>query len=93
MLYYQDILNGDAAIFEDAGFVVVTCGYREDCHFLERQRTLIKLADFTMSNSIGTHVGYCVYMGKPHYSFKQWYEYDIVLHSEKDTAKARGELF
>ena len=57
MLYYQDILNGDAAIFEDAGFVVVTCGYREDCHFLERQRTLIKLADFTMSNSIGTHVG------------------------------------
>lgn len=93
MLYYQDILNGDAAIFEDAGFVVVTCGYREDCHFLERQRTLIKLADFTMSNSIGTHVGYCVYMGKPHYSFKQWYEYDIVLHSEKDTAKAQGELF
>ena len=71
----------------------MTCGYREDCHFLERQRTLIKLADFTMSNSIGTHVGYCVYMGKPHYSFKQWYEYDIVLHSEKDTAKAQGELF
>lgn len=92
MLYYQDILNGDAAIFEDAGFIVVTCGYREDRHFLERQRSLIKLADFTMSNSIGTHVGYCVYMGKPHYSFKQWHEYNIVLHSEKDGAKAQAEL-
>ena len=42
-----------------------------------------------MSNSIGTHVGYCVYMGKPHYSFfKQWYEYDIVLHSEKRYGKS-----
>ena len=25
----------------------------------------------TMSNEVGTHVGYCVYLKKPHYIFRQ----------------------
>ena len=44
---------------------------REDCLFLSRLRSLISISDLTMSNSVGTHVGYCVYMGKPHYVYGQ----------------------
>ena len=70
-LYYRDILNGNYAQYEEAGFTVVTAGYREDCLFLSRLRSLISISDLTMSNSVGTHVGYCVYMGKPHYVYDQ----------------------
>lgn len=70
-LYYRDILNGNYAQYEKAGFTVVTAGYREDCLFLSRLRSLISISDLTMSNSVGTHVGYCVYMGKPHYVYGQ----------------------
>lgn len=70
-LYYRDVLDGAASSYEDAGFVVVTSGYREDEAFLDRQKTFIELSDITMSNSVGTHVGYCVYLGKPHYLYDQ----------------------
>lgn len=70
-LYYRDILNGAAEEYERKGYHVVTAGYREDSLFLARQRSLILLSDMTMSNNVGTHVGYCAYMGKPHYIFEQ----------------------
>lgn len=70
-LYYRDALDGAASAYEDAGFVVVTNGYREDEAFLDRLKTFIELSDFTMSNSVGTHVGYSVYLGKPHYLYEQ----------------------
>ena len=70
-LYYRDVLEGAASAYEDAGFVVVTNGYREDENFLDRQKTFIELSDFTMSNSVGTHVGYSIYLGKPHYLYEQ----------------------
>lgn len=65
-LYYRDLLNGAAARYEAKGYRVVTAGYREDLLFLPRLRSLIKVSDLTMSNSVGTHVGYCAFMGKPH---------------------------
>lgn len=70
-LYYRDLLNGAAEAYEQMGYTVVTAGYREDSLFLARQRSLIQIADLTMSNNVGTHVGYCAYMGKPHYIFDQ----------------------
>lgn len=70
-IYYRDLLDGAADPYEDAGFIVVTSGYREDEEFLSRQRSFIELSDLTISNSVGTHVGYCVYLGKPHYIYNQ----------------------
>lgn len=70
-LYYRDILNGAAEAYEQHEFTVVTAGYREDVLFLSRLRSLIGLADLTMSNGVGTHVGYCAYLGKPHYVYRQ----------------------
>lgn len=70
-LYYRDILGGAADAYESRGFTVVTAGFREDPLFLSRQRSLIRLSDFTMSNNVGTQVGYCSYLDKPHYVFPQ----------------------
>ncbi len=47
------------------GCNIVSAGYREDRLFLSRLKTLIKLSDFTIGDSIGTHVGYCLYLNKP----------------------------
>lgn len=82
-LYYRDILNGNYEQYERAGFTVVTAGYREDHLFLSRLRSLINLSDLTMSNSVGTHVGYCVYQGKPHYVYNQAKKYDAISTSDK----------
>ena len=70
-VYFHDLGSTYVSRYEDAGFTVVTSGLREDVNFLRRQRTLIELSDLTMSNSVGTHVGYCVYLKKPHYIFNQ----------------------
>jgi hypothetical protein len=37
-----------------------------------------------MSNSIGTHLGYAVCMGKPHYLFRQEIGYDIKIDIKID---------
>ena len=71
-LYYLDAQNKtltDAYLAH--GFKIVTAGHRYDNYFLDRQRTFIELADLTMSNEVGTHVGYCIHLNKPHYLFKQ----------------------
>jgi len=65
-LYFQDIKLGRAKPYEDQGLLVVCSGYYRDETFLRRQRSYIELADMTISNGVGTHVGYCVALGKPH---------------------------
>lgn len=71
-LYFLDARNKAlTAAYEAHGFKIVTSGHRYDNHFLDRQRTFIELADMTMSNEVGTHVGYCVHLEKPHYIFQQ----------------------
>ena len=71
-LYYKDILDEFyPKYFEDAGFKIVTAGNLYDVNFLSRLKLIIELADFTASNSIGTHTGYCVYLNKPHFVIKQ----------------------
>ena len=30
-------------------------------------KSIIELSDYTVSNSVGTHLGYCIWMNKPHY--------------------------
>lgn len=49
----------------------MSSGHRYDYYFLSRQKTMIKLADMTMSNSLGTHLAYCTYLQKPHWIIRQ----------------------
>jgi len=71
-LYFIDAQNPEMVeAFAKHGFKIVTSGHKFDQNFVARQKTIIQLADMTMGNEVGTHVGYCVFLNKPHYIFKQ----------------------
>lgn len=70
-MYWKDILLKKEQPYKDKKYKIVTAGHIFDYNFLPRLKSIIKLADVTMSNAIGTHMGYCVYLGKPHYLFLQ----------------------
>lgn len=55
---------------------IYSCGSRFDQEFLLRQRALISLSTVTASNSLGTHVGNCVGLQKPHVILKQEITYE-----------------
>lgn len=70
-LFYKDLMLGRDKIYYDHGYQVVTAGYRDDPMFLRRLKSFILLSDYTISNDMGTHVGYCIYLGKAHTVFEQ----------------------
>lgn len=51
--------------FENEGYKIISCGFRDDVNFLNRLRSYISFADLVVGNGIGTHIGYCVACGKP----------------------------
>jgi hypothetical protein len=81
-LYYKDILDAYyLQYFEKAAFKIVTAGNTYDINFLSRLKLIIELADFTVSNTVGTHTGYCVYLNKPHFIIEQ----EVELSGENNT--------
>ncbi len=66
MYYLDEYKKGFGDLYAKAGFKVTTAGHQLDINFLNRLKTIISLADYTCSNSIGTHTGYCIYLNKPH---------------------------
>lgn len=70
-IYWLDIFNGNYKHYLNKGYVLACCGNRFDPNFLSRQKDMISLADMTMSNDIGTHVGYSIALGRPHYIYHQ----------------------
>jgi len=85
-LFWSDITDEMVAALEKKGYIIFSAGHRYDYNFLARQKTVIALADATMSNNIGTHIAYCTYMGKPHWIVRQ-----EVKYSSKD-GKGEGNL-
>jgi hypothetical protein len=73
-LYWKDVLSGESKFYLNRGYKVVTAGNMYDVNFLNRLKSIIFLSSYTMSNSIGTHVGYSLYLGKPFYLFNQDYK-------------------
>lgn len=56
-------------------FIVVSCGNRYSEKFLCRQKAIILASDISASNNLGTHLGYCIYLGKPHILLPQEFYY------------------
>ncbi|MCZ2443326.1 MAG: hypothetical protein LC101_06095 [Flavobacteriales bacterium] len=76
-LYWKDVLRGSHQQYKEAGFDCVTAGHIFDPYFLNRLRSIIETSTHTMSNSIGTHVGYCVFLGKPHFLVREETTYNM----------------
>lgn len=64
-LYWKDIALGIQHDYINAGFHVVSAGHSYDPYFLSRLKTIILLSDATLTNAVGTHVGYAVSLNKP----------------------------
>jgi hypothetical protein len=66
-LYWKDVNRGYDKIYSKFGFECVTAGHIYDPLFLPRLKTIIDCSSITISNQIGSHIGYCIALGKPHY--------------------------
>lgn len=75
-LYWKDVLRGKHKIYQDSGFECVCNGHIFDMNFLRRQKSLFLIADATISNGVGSHIGYSLFMKKPHKLIKDYYEYE-----------------
>ena len=84
-MYYKDITLGKHKEYQKNGFDVVTAGHFNDYYFLPRLKSIIELSDMTMSNSVGTHIGYCLYLNKPHYIFQS----ELVQKAELDDRNSK----
>lgn len=73
--YFVDINSGAHIPFEKHGYKIITPGHKNDKNYLRRLKYIISLADVTMSNEIGTILGYCIYLNKPHYLYVQEIKY------------------
>lgn len=82
-LFWKDILEGKYKNYLDNEFELVTAGNFYDPLFLPRLKTIIETSTMTMSNSLGTHLGYCVFMDKPHYLYSS----DVYLEKSKTDGK------
>jgi hypothetical protein len=80
-LYWRDMLYGVDEIYRSYGYECVTAGDIFDPLFLPRLKSIINNATITMSNSVGTHLGYCILLNKPHFLIKQ----NIKILGDKDT--------
>jgi len=70
-LYYKDIQDNNYESYTNAGFNIVTAGHIYDLYFLDRLKTIISLSDLVISNAVGTHIGYSIYLEKPLQLFRQ----------------------
>jgi hypothetical protein len=70
-LYWKDISLGHAKKYQNAGFECVSAGQIYNENFLPRLRSIIELSDMTISNHLGTTLGYCIYLKKPHQIYRQ----------------------
>lgn len=83
-LFWSDINPDIEKRLLGEGYKIFSSGHRYDYYFLSRQKTMIKLADVTMSNSTGTHLAYCSYLNKPHWIVRQ------VIQVKAVNAKGEG---
>ena len=70
-MFYRDIELGRDKKYIDAGYKIVSAGYKVDPFFLERLKSIFLISDYVLTNDVGTHVGYAVYLNKPVFIWKQ----------------------
>ena len=89
-LGWRDVLRNIDTLFIREGYTCVTAGNVYDMQFLNRLKTLILLSSHTMSFSFGTHIGFCVYLNRPHWICKGIKQKVKIPDQIKDTAVYHG---
>lgn len=85
-IYWKDYLLGRHKPYVEAGYECVSAGHMYDLNFLPRLRFLLEVCDATMSNQLSSHVGYSLFLGKPHKLFQQ----ELAFSVEYDERNVRA---
>lgn len=64
-LYWRDIQLGREQPFRERGWPCVSAGHMYDPLFLPRLRAIIELSEAALTMDYGTHIGYCLHLGRP----------------------------
>ncbi len=91
-LYWKDVLLGTAEIYQKFGFEVVTAGHYYDPMFMSRLKSIIETSTMTMSNKLGTYIGYCIYLNKPHLLLKTKVDVEKISNDGKLAEIEQGLL-
>ena len=75
-MYWKDIQRDMHLPYIEAGYECVSAGHVFDYTFLPKLKSLLEISDASMSNALGSHVGYSVYMNKPHLLEKTLVRYE-----------------
>ena len=79
--YWHDADDYLFTRFADKGARVVSAGLRSDPSFISRLKTMIALSDMVVGNSLGTNIGYSLYLGKPF----------VMVDADMTSTDARGD--
>lgn len=88
--YWNDINDQVYRYFEDAGAQIISSGLRSDPRFINRLRSIMELSDVVYGNSLGTHIGYSLYLEKPFVYFDGMAR---VAHESDSTHAANANRF
>ena len=70
-LYFKDIQLGRANEYIEKGYKITTAGHINDACFLNRLKSIIELSDYIISNGVGSHIVYGLYLNKRVELFRQ----------------------
>lgn len=93
LMYWKDILEQKHKTYEAQGYNILSAGYIYDENFLNRLKDIILLSDYTISNSIGTHIGYCLSLNKPHYYYSQKINYKFNVEIDEKILEGFQKYF
>ena len=82
-LYFLDLIESIVDRYSKSNIHVFTCGHKYNQSFMDRLKSVIDLSDVTLSDSVGTHLGYCIYSNKPHTIINQNHSKFISKHTNK----------
>lgn len=93
-LYWRDALNKELVeSYINKGYKITSAGHIHDPNFLSRLKSIIKLSDFVLSNSVGTHIGYITYLNKPQMIFEQKVDYNVSKNDTRTFTQRNEENF
>jgi len=64
-LHWFDVKSCFYHQYQNLGWDIVCAGHETNHLFLSRLKSIIECSDFVISESIGTHLGYAIYLNKP----------------------------
>jgi len=93
-LYWRDALNKELVqSYINKGYKITSAGHIHDSNFLSRLKSIIKLSDFVISNSVGTHNGYITYLNKPQMIIEQKVDYNVSKNDTRTFTQRNEENF